>query len=217
MRAYRIDLTNQRFGRLVAIRPLTPEDNHYKRGLRKWLCQCDCGNTTFATTSDLRNGHSTSCGRYRYERASECLTRLKQENQNYGLTKTKAYRSWISMMSRCYNQKMIYYKHYGGRGIKVCQRWHEYKHFLEDMGQPANNMTLDRIDNNGDYTPDNCRWATRKEQGNNRRTNLYVSYQGQKLSAMQFSEKFNLKYSHVVYLIHKQLSGEEIIKIAKKL
>lgn len=203
------DLTGQRFNRLVAQKrdPLTPIGSRRI----KWICQCDCGKIVSVCSSDLVTGHTGSCGCYQKSQASSFLTSIKSKNANFHLTKTKAYRSWRAMMNRCYSPINKYYAYYGGRGIKVSTAWHNYHKFYEDMGDPNPDQTLDRINCNQDYSKENCRWATMREQSNNRRSNLKINYQGTRYSGKQFSIQFGIEYQLVRKLYKEGLSGEDMI------
>jgi hypothetical protein len=175
-----IDLTGMRFERLVVLRR---GDNARAKGggVTRWQCRCDCGNETLSNSSDLRGGKSTSCGCLQRERMSEAA---KVSSRTHGLTDTPEWRSWSAMLSRCYNPAATGYERYGGRGIGVCVQWrHSFENFFSDMGKrPTLNHTLDRIEQNGNYTPDNCRWATKEEQGGNRRDNTLIEIDGKSMT-----------------------------------
>lgn len=159
------DLTGKRFGKLVAIKPIGKK---YNRTV--WLCKCDCGNEVEVVGTALSSGNTNSCG---------CST-LK-----HGMFGTRIYNVWHTMKERCYVKSQTSYKNYGGRGIKVCDEWQEFIPFMKwayengyDENAKRGECTLDRIDVNGDYCPENCRWVSQSVQSNNRRDNVYIEYNG---------------------------------------
>jgi hypothetical protein len=162
-----INLANQRFTRLTVLRP---KKERYCGGV-VWLCQCDCGQKISVTSNHLRTGHTQSCGCLRVEALA--FNRLKQDNLVHGHAgrnqMTRAYRIWSGMLQRCTNANNKAFKWYGGRGITVCDDWLKFENFLADMGEPPEGRSIDRIDNDGNYEPDNCRWATRMEQSASQR------------------------------------------------
>lgn len=182
------DLTGQRFNRLTVI----ALDGIYESpsGTRRaaWICQCDCSKVTVVRTINLTSGEVKSCGCLRNE------TTIKR-NFKHGLTNSPEYTTWQNMISRCYDKKNPSFKYYGQRGIRVCERWHDFVHFLTDMGRkPSPIYTIERINNDGNYEPTNCKWATQKEQSINKSNTLIVTFNNQTKSLIEWSEIININY-----------------------
>lgn len=187
------DLTGQRFGRIVVL-----EDTHTRDKYRNeiWKCRCDCGKIILKSSELLRSKNSNSCGCL----ASE-LTRIRNKRMftthGYG-NEDRLHRIWIGIKTRCYNKKDSGYKNYGARGIVMCDEWKEdfmnFRKWAMANGYKEN-LSIDRIDNNGNYRPDNCRWATLEQQGNNKRNNYFIEYNGERHTLQEWCEKLNLKYS----------------------
>ncbi len=181
------DLTGKTFGRLTVIK----RAENGKGGHTRWLCQCECGNKTISQAPDLKSGHTQSCGCLSKEKAAKTLTK----HGKYG---TRIYNIWWSMKARCNNPKNISYSRYGGRGIKVCDDWdtsfEKFEKWSLESGYD-DSLSIDRIDNDGDYCPENCRWASRKEQSNNTRRNRYVEYNGELRTIAELSEEYGINYA----------------------
>lgn len=152
------DISNQRFGRLTAIKPTG--EKRWRSSL--WECLCECGNTHIVATNTLKSGLVRSCGCLLKDTARKTSTR-------HGDFGSQTYKSWDAMIQRCTNPKNKSFKNYGARGISVCEQWRKYEQFRDDMGERPANTSLDRIDVNGNYTPENCRWASLKTQARNQR------------------------------------------------
>lgn len=185
------DIIGERFGRLVVLRRV--ENKVSPKGFSKaqYECLCDCGNIKKIVKNNLISGGTTSCGCYKKEKDHErFLTHGFAENPD------KLYQKWISMKDRCSNPNAVSYKNYGARGIKVCVEWNDYTNFREWAlaNGYEDGLTIDRIDVDGDYEPDNCRFATMKEQNNNRRTTNLHTYKGKTQSEMQWAEEYGLSY-----------------------
>lgn len=194
------DLTGTRFGRLVVMgrMPSTPH------GHSVWRCSCDCGVTKDILGTSLRKGATKSCGCLNAEIAQKRFL-------THGKTDTRTYRIWRSMLSRCENEKAVSFKNYGGRGIRVCDAWHDFEGFLADMGECPGGRSIDRIDHNGNYEPGNCQWATHKQQQNNRRDNRLLSAFGKTQTVSQWCDELNLPASTVWLRISKGWPDELVL------
>lgn len=180
----RLDLTGQRYGRLIVIRDV----GKTKSGMTEWLCKCDCGKEKIICIGNLRNGNTKSCGCYNVDLAKEKFT-------THGKRQTTEYDIWCNMKSRCYNPNVEKYPIYGGAGIIVCDRWlNSFDNFYEDMGpRPTNLHTIDRYPNKkGNYGPGNCRWATQKQQQGNRTNNRWIEHENTSMILSDWARLFNI-------------------------
>lgn len=180
-----VNITGKQFGYLLAI--------HYiPKG--KWLVKCYCGTEKIVQTGHLLGGNTKSCG---------CLQKdlMRQKSKKHGMWESKEYSTWSSMKQRCYNSKNLFYKDYGGRGIRICDRWKDsFENFFADMGKkPTPKHSIDRIDVNGNYEPSNCRWATPLQQGFNQRKVIVVEFKGEKVRLLDLCKEYNKDFTTVRY------------------
>lgn len=183
------DITGCRYGLLLVVEFA---GRNARSTSALWKCKCDCGNFKVADGAELRMGRVDHCG---------CLTPARRvssqithgESHSVGGKATKEWRAWFNLRQRCNNPNAMQYSNYGGRGIKVCERWNDYNNFLKDMGRcPKTCSSIDRIDNDGDYTPSNCRWTSNKEQSINRRSTKLVTVNGITLCCRDWAKLNNL-------------------------
>ncbi len=198
------DLTGLRRGRLLVLREAVQSAD----GRTQWLCQCDCGNTKTVLAKQLQNGKTKSCGCLAIE------SRKERSVPEHDLKKRRpSYTIWRNMIQRCIDANAKQYHRYGGRGIKVCERWrHSVDNWITDMGQrPSNKHSIDRIDNDGDYEPSNCRWATVKEQARNRRSNRILEFQGCRMAMAEWAEKLGFSVQTIKSRLNLGWSVEEAL------
>jgi hypothetical protein len=179
------DLTGQKFGRWSVL-----AFSRREARITYWLCRCDCGSTKTVSRTGLVSGDSQSCGCFHREQASAART-------THGGAGTTENNIWNGIKARCYNRKNPAWYRYGGRGITVCDRWfNSFEAFFEDMGpRPSSKHSIERIDNNGNYDPRNCKWATRKEQNRNTRQNVLLTFSGKTQCIAAWSDEFGITWN----------------------
>lgn len=201
-----LNLLGMRFGRLTVIE--RTENN--QRGQSCWKCHCDCGNETVVVASDLKKGHTKSCGCSRSE------SKFK-----HGMAHTKISHIWRAIKDRCSNPNNKRYKHYGGRGITICDEWrndflafYNYVSKLEHYGEEG--YSLDRINNDGNYEPDNLRWADAKTQNHNTRKNVFIEYNGEKMTVAEASKLSGINYATLLDRLHRGDTGDKLFRPVRK-
>lgn len=203
------DLTGQKSGRLTVL------EVDLSKQTRKtyWICQCDCGNIVSVRSDRIISGRSKSCGCYKNELSAERVAKNHTHKQSH----TKLHNTWLGMKSRCYNKNNDRYEQWGGRGITVCDEWKNdfvsfYKWSLENGY--SEELTIDRIDNDGNYEPNNCRWTNQKQQSRNRRTNINITIGNSTKTLTEWCEIFNLPYKTINARYHRQkdIGIEELFK-----
>lgn len=190
-------LHGRRFGRLTAIQPVARS----KGWKIVWLCLCDCGNEARVFAGNLTRGHTVSCG-------CAFLETITKHGSARDSGKTDEYRIWTAMKARCRNPG---HARYGGRGISVCERWQTFENFLEDMGPRPPRMSIERKDNNGDYTPENCKWATQTEQARNTCQNVNLTFKGETLCVTEWAERTGLNRDMIQGRLRKGWSIERTL------
>ena len=201
---YRYDLKNKKFNNLKVI-----SFAYNKNGRTFWKCKCDCGNYCIKDAYKIMTGHTKSCGCISLQNKKE----LYKYSIKHKMTNTPLYRTWQNMKRRCDNKKMEDYKYYGKRGIKVCEKWKNdfmsfYNWAIENSYKE--DLTIDRIDVNGNYEPNNCRWVDRKVQANNTRRNHYIEYNGEKHTLAEWEKITNIKSPTLRYRIKNNYPLEKI-------
>ena len=202
-----IDLTGKRFGKLTVIEKHSQD----KWGGWNWLCRCDCGNETVVSGGHLRGMKTKSCG----------CSRKESKNFSHKMTGSRIYSIWQAMKSRCYYDKNKRFKYYGGRGIKVCDEWkNSFISFYEwsmkngyDENAERGQCTIDRIDVNGNYEPNNCRWATIKQQANNTRRNHFIEYNGKTQTVSQWANELGVEPDSIFNRLQKGFTEEEALTL----
>ena len=201
------DYSGERFGEWAVIKRVARPD-HIQNSQAYWLCRCDCGTESAVAGPALRRGHSLSCG-------CNLAGRIGRASI-HGMTGSPEWYCWDSVLSRCYNPNDASFSRYGGKGIEVCERWQRgpagFLNFYEDMGaRPADKDSIDRIDNTGHYTPNNCRWATHQEQANNRSSNRLLTYNGETRTVMEWSRLKRISRSTLSGRIDRGWSVEKAL------
>jgi hypothetical protein len=206
----RLNLVGQRFSRLTVL-----EFSHSwfdKKGRPKkaiWKCLCDCGTIKDVVGGGLTSGKTQSCGCLNRENTSKTF-------KTHGMTGSKEHAIWKAMRQRCINPNDAGYEKYGGRGIAVCERWMEsFENFYADMSDKPPGKSLDRIDNEGDYCPENCRWADDIEQANNKRNTVWIPFDGKTLTFTGWSKETGLPRTTIVDRYYKGWSAEKIVTTPK--
>ena len=202
-----IDLKGKRFGKLTVIEKHSQD----KWGGWNWLCRCDCGNETVVSGGHLRVMKTKSCG----------CSRKESKNFSHKMTGSRIYSIWQAMKNRCYYEKSKAFKHYGGRGIKVCDEWkNSFISFYEwsmkngyDENAERGQCTIDRIDVNGNYEPNNCRWATIKQQANNTRRNHFIEYNGKTQTVSQWANELGVEPDSIFNRLQKGFTEEEALTL----
>jgi len=197
-------MTGEKHGRLVVV---SRAENRVKPSGQKrtfWNCRCECGSDVAVASDFLKRGLTKSCGCYNRDAA-------RSRRLTHGQSRTDTYNVWNTMHSRCENPKVQNYPRYGGRGIKVCERWASYVNFIADMGERPEGGTIERKNNDGNYEPGNCVWATVKCQQNNRSTNVLISALGKTQTIQQWAEELQINPGTIAWRIRNGCEGQGVV------
>jgi hypothetical protein len=191
------DLSGKKFGRVTVIKRVENKNNHVA-----YLCKCDCGNEFITLSQHLVSGCTKSCGCLNREKASK---RMAKMSKTHGFSHTRLYEIWKNMRGRCLREYSTAYNAYGGRGIKICKEWDDFQTFHDwaCANGYSDELTIDRIDVNGNYEPSNCRWATYEQQANNRRNNHLITYNNETHTIAEWSRITDIKYDTIERRINK--------------
>lgn len=201
----RLDITGRTYGRLTVL-------GFSRRDRNKallWWCRCECGVVKEMVGASMKSGHAKSCGCYAKERTSEVMSQLKIK---HGMSYSSEYISWGGMLYRCGNPNCKHYAAYGGRGIKVCKRWMKFENFYKDMGpKPGPKYSIDRIDNDGNYCKNNCRWSTNVDQCNNQRRSVFIEFNGKRQTISQWAVEIGIPPTTIANRMKNNRPLEEVL------
>jgi hypothetical protein len=202
MMGNKLNLLNKKFGKLtvIGISKIRRSGNHVY-----FTCKCECGNNSNVRGTLLNRGKTIQC--------QDCANKsLHANNKTHGMFGTSTYHVWIGMKERCCNPQNCNYHNYGLRGITVCKKWKaSFQEFLKDMGVKPYGLSLERINNNKGYSPANCKWATTKEQSYNRRTNVYIEHNGDKMILIDWARRLNTGATSIKQMLRRGKSFQEVI------
>ena len=211
-----IDLTGEKYNKLTVLKRVK---NQKKSTM--WLCECDCGNKVIVSAGNLKNNHTTSCGCYAKQNSKSRMQNKQNPMYKHGLYNTRINEIWNAMKKRCYLKSHMAYSSYGGRGITICDEWLNrengfvnFYNWAMDNGY-QDNLSIDRINVDGNYEPNNCRWVTTEEQQNNKRNNRIIEYNGEKKTLAQWSKIYGINYKTLLSRIRSKKTTQELFAPVK--